>query len=61
MDRNNKVPYFVGITENGRYSGSVFENTKAGATVIEVNGDDDDKTSAYNTVSFVLFCSGSKK
>ncbi|KAH9502656.1 hypothetical protein Btru_074031 [Bulinus truncatus] len=41
-DRNNKVPYFAGMDANGRYAGTVPENTKAGATVIEVQGYDDD-------------------
>ncbi|KAH9502649.1 hypothetical protein Btru_074016 [Bulinus truncatus] len=53
-DRNNKVPYFAGMDANGRYAGTVPENTKAGATVIEVQGYDDDVSEAYNRLQFEL-------
>lgn len=58
-DRNNKVPYFEGMDSNGRYAGSVPENTGAGATVIEVQGYDDDAREEFRNVifCFVMFIS----
>ncbi|XP_055891438.1 neural-cadherin-like [Biomphalaria glabrata] len=53
-DRNNKVPYFAGMDANGRYAGTVPENTNSGATVIEVQGYDDDVSEAYNRLQFEL-------
>ncbi|CAL1540107.1 unnamed protein product [Lymnaea stagnalis] len=53
-DRNNKVPYFEGMDTNGRYAGTVPENTGPGATVIEVQGYDDDFTDTYKNLEFIL-------
>lgn len=56
-DKNNKVPYFAGMDMNGRYSGTVPENTEPGATVRIVQGYDDDKTPAFSNVcpSFLVY------
>ncbi|CAG5122582.1 unnamed protein product, partial [Candidula unifasciata] len=53
-DRNNKVPYFEGMDSNGRYAGSVPENTGAGAAVIEVQGYDDDVREEFRNIRFKL-------
>ncbi|XP_059140331.1 neural-cadherin-like isoform X2 [Physella acuta] len=53
-DKNNKVPYFEGMDMNGRYSGTVPENTEPGATIRIVQGYDDDKTPAFSNLFFEL-------
>ena len=46
---------FVGLNENGRYSGSVAENSEPGTEVIRVTATDRDAEEAYSKVSVYFF------
>lgn len=49
-DENDEIPQFVGLDENGRYSGSVAENLDPGAEVITVTANDRDTILKYRQV-----------
>lgn len=51
IDKNDEIPQFVGLDENGRYHGSVAENLAPGAEVIHVTATDRDEFPEYNKVS----------
>ena len=50
IDENDEIPQFIGLDENGRYSGSVAENLAPGAEVITVTAMDKDEFPEYNKV-----------
>ncbi|BFY98686.1 hypothetical protein BsWGS_01726 [Bradybaena similaris] len=54
LDANDEVPEFLGLDANGRYRGTVAEDAKAGATVLQISAQDNDNTPEYRTVSFTL-------
>ena len=51
IDKNDEIPQFVGMNENGRYKGSVAENMEPGATVITVTATDRDEFPDYRKVN----------
>ena len=51
VDANDEIPLFVGLDENGRYSGSVAENLEPGAEVITVTATDRDEFPDFKKVS----------
>ena len=54
IDKNDEIPQFVGLDENGRYPGSVSENMDSGAEVITVTATDRDMFPDYNKVGNVV-------
>ena len=54
VDKNDEIPQFVGLDENGRYPGSVSENMAPGAEVITVTATDRDMFPDYRKVSTVI-------
>ncbi|KAK6174384.1 hypothetical protein SNE40_017672 [Patella caerulea] len=55
LDKNNKVPYFVGRDQAiTMYPGSVAENMDPGQVVIDVKAFDDDSSTPYNVLTFSL-------
>ncbi len=50
IDKNDEIPQFVGLDENGRYHGSVAENLAPGAVVHHVTAQDADEFPEYNKV-----------
>ena len=62
IDKNDEIPQFVALDQNGRYDGRVAENLAPGAEVLQVTATDRDEFPEYNKVStrinylfFVLF------
>lgn len=55
-DENDEIPQFVGLDENGRYSGSVAENLDPGAEVITVTANDRDTILKYKQVDLTYMC-----
>ena len=50
IDKNDEIPQFVGLDENGRYPGSVSENVAPGAEVIAITATDRDMFPDYRKV-----------
>ncbi|CAD5116989.1 DgyrCDS5823 [Dimorphilus gyrociliatus] len=53
-DKNDEIPQFIGLDENGRYQGSVAENSKPGTPVISVTATDRDSTPAFKEITYAL-------
>ena len=54
IDENDEIPMFVGLNENGRYSGNVAENSSPGTSVIRVSATDRDARTQYARVSISI-------
>jgi len=50
VDANDEIPQFIGLDENGRYSGSVAENLEPAADVITVTATDADEFPDFKKV-----------
>ena len=60
IDENDEIPMFVGLDENGRYSGSVPENSEPGTSVIRVTATDRDALKEYSEVTGLNLLGGVK-
>ena len=54
IDKNDEIPQFVALDQNGRYDGQVAENLAPGAEVIQVTATDRDEFPEYNKVSKMI-------
>ena len=54
IDKNDEIPQFVALDQNGRYDGRVAENLAPGAEVIQVTATDRDEFPEYNKVSKMI-------
>lgn len=53
-DKNDEIPQFIGLDENGRYQGSVAENALPGTPVISVTATDRDSKPEYREITYAL-------
>ena len=60
IDKNDEIPQFVALDQNGRYDGRVAENLAPGAEVIQVTATDRDEFPEYNKVSKMIIYDFSK-
>lgn len=57
IDENDEIPMFEGLDENGRYSGTVPENSAPGTNVIRVTATDRDAEADYSRVfDYTVVC-----